>query len=637
MRQCGFAISGFAVVPGRLSTSLFVLLAGLVLPAAALRADELNVVIQGVQEPILGNVRALVEPFRLTGAGRLSRRRLEAFRVRAEDNARLALRPYGYYRPVVNAQVVPAGERAWRLELAIDPGPPITIAESAVDVTGPGAQLDELRAWRRDWPLRPGAVLVQPTWDEQKQKALDIAADRGYLLASFPRKRMAIDLERNEARLDLQLDTGERAVMGEVTFRQDVVRPSILQPVPRFEPGDPYDAWLMERFRIDLWRTGYFRNIEVVEQRDLDASPPRVDLDVRLEPRPPNTWQGTVGIGSDTGVRGQLGWNRHLISERGDSLRVNTGWQAHNNQFIVQGGYRVPRETRSKQAWIAEAMLRRETQDFLIRDSIEDETLYDLGSNDYDDYSFRVGRERVYDWQRGYRQLFETMYAQYLYERVDFRPAPDVKVRGQGSSSVVLGIEYDMPYSTGQGFDIEGYHHRAWAFASNESWGSDRDFAQLYASTNWNFRAGERWKFLFRAEAGYSKADVREIEVLIEDRPVLLSVTSLPNLFRFKAGGSTSVRGYGYERLSNNNIGSNHIATLSAETEYRVLQNWSVAAFMDAGNAFNDWSNVSLKKGYGFGVRWYTIAGAMRFDVARAMDLPGDPWRIHFTIGTSLL
>lgn len=624
-------------MPGRLSPSLLVLLAALALPATGARADELEVVITGVTEPVLANVKAYVEPFRLTGTGRLSRRRLETFRLRAEDNARQALRPYGYYQPVITSRMVPKGERAWRLEVAIEPGPPVVIAQAAVEVTGPGAELAELRAWLRGWPLRPEAILVQPLWDEQKQKALDIAADHGYLLASFPRKRMAIDLERNEARLDLQLDTGERAVMGEVTFQQDVIRPGILQSVPRFAPGDPYDAWLMERFRVELWRAGYFRSIEVVEQRDLEASPPRVDLDVRLEPRPPNTWQGTVGVGSDTGIRGQLRWDRHLISERGDSFRMNTGWQDHNNQFFLQGGYRVPRETRSKQAWIAEAMLKRETQDLLIRDSIEDETLFDLGSNDFQDYSFRVGRQRTYDRKRGYHQLFETMYLQYLFERVDFRPAPDVRVRGQGSSSFVLGVDYDMPYSTGQGFDTEGFRHRAWAFTSNEAWGSDLDFAQIYLGTNWNFRAGERWRFLFRAEAGYSDAEVQTIETIIEDRPVALSVTTLPNLFRFKAGGSTSVRGYGYERLSNNNIGSNHIVTVSAEAEYRVLEKWSVAAFMDAGNAFNDWSALSLKKGYGFGVRWYTIAGAMRLDVARAMDLSGEPWRIHFTIGTSLL
>jgi translocation and assembly module TamA len=46
---------------------------------------------------------------------------------------------------------------------------------------------------------------------------------------------------------------------------------------------------------------------------------------------------------------------------------------------------------------------------------------------------------------------------------------------------------------------------------------------------------------------------------------------------------------------------------------------------------------MNLKKGAGLGVRWYSIAGAMRLDFARALDEPGNPWRIHFTIGTPLL
>jgi len=136
---------------------------------------------------------------------------------------------------------------------------------------------------------------------------------------------------------------------------------------------------------------------------------------------------------------------------------------------------------------------------------------------------------------------------------------------------------------------------------------------------------------------GYTDAKVSDIEVEIDDKLVNLSVTQLPNLYRFKAGGSTSVRGYNFETLSNNNIGSNNIVTASAEVEMKVLRNWSVAAFFDVGNAFNDWDEMDLKRGIGVGVRWYTIAGAIRVDVARGLDLPDKPWRIHFTIGTSLL
>jgi translocation and assembly module TamA len=194
-----------------------------------------------------------------------------------------------------------------------------------------------------------------------------------------------------------------------------------------------------------------------------------------------------------------------------------------------------------------------------------------------------------------------------------------------------------MPYVRGQGFETTGMHHRAWAFTSNESWGSDIDFSQIYFSSRWNIKKGNRWKFLLRGEVGYTDARVEDAVVEIEETLVSLSVTELPNIYRFKAGGSSSVRGYAFERLSTNNIGSNNVFTASAEVEMRILQNWSVAAFLDVGNAFNDWDHMDLKKGIGMGIRWYTIAGAVRVDFAQALDLPDKPWRIHFTIGTSLL
>ena len=114
-------------------------------------------------------------------------------------------------------------------------------------------------------------------------------------------------------------------------------------------------------------------------------------------------------------------------------------------------------------------------------------------------------------------------------------------------------------------------------------------------------------------------------------------MTELPSLYRFKAGGSTSVRGYDFESLSSNGIGSNNIITASAEVEYMFRPNWSLAAFIDVGNAFNDWGKVDLKKGAGVGIRWYSIAGPIRVDVAQGLDHPDKPWLIHFTIGTPLL
>ncbi|MSQ98016.1 MAG: outer membrane protein assembly factor, partial [Xanthomonadales bacterium] len=115
------------------------------------------------------------------------------------------------------------------------------------------------------------------------------------------------------------------------------------------------------------------------------------------------------------------------------------------------------------------------------------------------------------------------------------------------------------------------------------------------------------------------------------------SVTKLPSLYRFKAGGGRSVRGYGFESLSNNNVGSNNILTGSAEINWSFRKDWSVATFIDVGNAFNEWHEANLKKGVGVGLRWYSIAGPISVDVAQALSYDGHPWSINFSIGTPLL
>jgi translocation and assembly module TamA len=174
-------------------------------------------------------------------------------------------------------------------------------------------------------------------------------------------------------------------------------------------------------------------------------------------------------------------------------------------------------------------------------------------------------------------------------------------------------------------------------FASNQAIVSDVDFVQAYLSIRRSFIKGGRWKFLFRGEVGYTDAVVDDFSLDVQGAPLELSVTQLPNFYRFKAGGSASVRGYAFEELSNNNIGSNNIVTASAEIEYRLTEKWSAAAFADIGNAFNDWSDPELKLGVGVGIRWYSIAGPIRLDVAQARDFADQPWRVHLTIGTPLL
>jgi len=611
-------------------------------------ADELSIQVEGVKDPLLSNVRGRVTPLQVSGNVRLSKRRLQRIAEQAEREALLALRPYGFYRAVVTTSTAAAGEDRWRMNLRIDPGPALTVTSVFIEVAGPGAGLAELESWKKEWPLTVGRVMDQTIWEAQKQRALDLAESHGYLGAEFSEQVIAVDLENYTASLRLALDSGEQAVMGTVSYEQDAVRPGILELLPRFREGQAYDAWLLEKFRLDLWRTGYFDNVELIEERRLEEQPPRVNLVVRAQRRVPNTYQGSLGFGTDTGARAQLLWSRYLLSERGDHFNMGVGWQQKFNEYSFRSNYQVPRQAAAREFWTGDLLINRKRQDVSVKESDTSEDYIELTSGDVTDYSLKAGRLIVRDFERGYQQVFETWYGQFLYETVAFDlddVARDLGYGGQdelgryteGALSLALGVNWDWPYMRGSGFETVGHHQRAWITVANGAWGSEKDFNQVYVSTRWHHMLGERWKLLLSGELGYTDATVNDVELVLPGQTLRLSVTDLPNLYRFKAGGSRSVRGYAFESLSNNGLGSNNIVVASAEIEMSFRPDWSLAAFFDAGNAFNDWGDYELRKGVGVGIRWYSIVGPIRLDIAQGLDLQGDPWRIHFTIGTPLL
>jgi len=632
-------------------STLRTLLFACLLAASPAYGNQLEIVVQGVEDPLLANVRARTQSFRISGNTRLLRRRLEQMRADAERRAGSALRPFGYYHAVVSSELHSTGDNNWEIILLIDKGPPVIISDYRVNVSGPGDGDESLLDWKANWPLTSGVILNQATWEEQKENALSLAEAHGYLGAGFKEQVIELDLVQNRANLILTLDTGEQAVMGSIVYKQDLVNPKVLETLPRFSAGQPYDAWLMEQFRLDLWRTGYFNNIEVVEERRLEDSPPRVNLVVNMEPRKRNTYQGSFGYGSDTGIRLQAMWSRHLLSSRGDSLDVGVGWQEQYNERTFRTNYRLPRRVSGRQYWTAELLFRTENQEFKVRPSGQSDQIFTIARGNVDDFSFKPGWLRIRNVRRGHQQVFERWFVQYLKEKSLFRlgeePLPeysgllttedDLTQVSRDIDSLSIGVSWDWPVIRGNGFETVGHSLKARIFTSNTAWGSDIDFSQAYLSSRWNTIWGDRWKFLVRGEIGYSDAHVFERLVEAEGEVIRLSVTELPFAYRFKAGGSQSVRGYGFEDLSNNNIGSNNIVTASAEIELRIVENWSVAAFFDTGNAFNDWGALKFKKGAGVGIRWYSIAGAMRLDFAQALDEPGKPWRIHFTIGSPLL
>ncbi|HKJ19654.1 MAG TPA: BamA/TamA family outer membrane protein [Woeseiaceae bacterium] len=619
----------------------------LVLCATNVAADELEYVVKGVEDPLKANVLSHLERIQIGRDARLADRDYAEVIANAEKRARTALRPFGYYRPDVRGQVQHRSDNTLRLTLSINAGPPMIVTAADVQVVGAGANREEFRKWRDSWPLGPGSVLNQPLWEERKVHAIESAEALGYRGVEFSEHAIELDLDENAAVLRLTLDTGPQYVFGDIDFGEHLLKSGILESIPRFSKGEPYRSRLVDMFRIDLWKTRYFSSVDVTELDQPAGSPPQVNLKVELETEHRDVYQGSVGTGTDTGLRLQAQWSRTPVSRNGDRLDVGLGWQNADEEFSAHTNYRRPRLTRQRQYWVAEFLAKLENMDLEIKRFPEDEDYIKIGNGDVTDFNFLVGRLKIRNLERGDQQMFETVYVQFLNsgQTFDLLLLPPQlesdyeRLINNTDNNFSLGYKANLTDVWGKGFDTEGRRDRAWIFHSNKALGSAREFTQAYLGTRRIYRKGEHWKFLVRGEVGYTQASVDNLDIDfgIGDGPVRVSVTELPSFYRFKAGGSESVRGYGFETLSNNDIGSNHIITASIEVERKVFRRWSAAAFFDIGNAFNEWKDPDLRKGAGFGIRWYSIAGPVSLDYARALDVAGKPWRIHFTIGTPLL
>ena len=124
---------------------------------------------------------------------------------------------------------------------------------------------------------------------------------------------------------------------------------------------------------------------------------------------------------------------------------------------------------------------------------------------------------------------------------------------------------------------------------------------------------------------------------------------SLPANRRLYGGGSGSVRGYGFQKLSPLNtdgkpIGGKSLFEFGIEPRFRVDKNWGGVVFIEGGTVSADsvpTFDSNLLFGAGFGVRYYTDFGPIRADVAfpfkRRKDSKGNTidsaFQLYISIG----
>jgi translocation and assembly module TamA len=117
---------------------------------------------------------------------------------------------------------------------------------------------------------------------------------------------------------------------------------------------------------------------------------------------------------------------------------------------------------------------------------------------------------------------------------------------------------------------------------------------------------------------------------------------SLPPDQRFYAGGSATIRGYGYQKVGplfpdGTPKGGNAITAGGVELRQRFGTNIGAALFVDAGQVSASLRGVpgEFRVGYGVGVRYFTPIGPIRLDVAfpTVRGPYDDPYELYIGLG----
>ncbi|HXH02870.1 MAG TPA: autotransporter assembly complex family protein [Candidatus Competibacteraceae bacterium] len=582
------------------SALLSLLAAGLCLGApgrAEDAADKLRVSVEGLEGELRANALAFLGIERFDGKAAPSVERLRWLHQQAEEELRRALQPFGYYRPHIDSSLE-HDAAGWRARYRVVPGEPVRIASLRLELAGEARQDPAYQRLLANPPLRQGEVLVHARYEQLKSELQSLAAERGYFDARLVESRVRVDLAAYRADVMLRFDSGPRYRLGEVRFSDTPLDPDLLRRYLTLEPGEPYQASRLLELQSDLIASEYFEQVMVNASPD-QAGPDRtLPVTVDLEMRKRNLYTFGLGYGTDTGMRGKASVERRWINRRGHRLKGEM--LASQIKQNLSAEYIIPGADPRTDSYNARIGYQAEDSD------VKDSQTALLGVS----YVRQDGK-----WRK-------TLSLDYLWEK--FKIGEDE----QESKLLLPGAQWSRVEADDRLFVTRGYRLDLSLRGAYEPLLADVSFLQARMSGKWVVPLWAEGRMLLRGDLGTTW--------VVDDA----DFQRIPTSLRFYAGGDNSVRGYSLDSIGPRDaegevVGGRHLLVGSLEYEHRIAEKWSMAAFVDAGDAF-DSATPELKTGVGLGVRWRSPVGPVRVDLASGLDEPGDSVRLHLTIGPDL-
>ncbi|KUZ87133.1 hypothetical protein WI40_02910 [Burkholderia ubonensis] len=500
----------------------------------------------------------------------------------------------GYFSPVVRTDVrTRDGKRS--VQIAVDPGPQTVV--SSVDLTfkGPVGSEDPKQetATRFAFSLKTGEPFTQAGWDAAKGAALRQLQSRRYLGAKITASEARVDPRTQHATLAVTFDSGPTFTIGKVDVEGVRRYPEkIVTNVNPLSEGEIYDVQRITELQRQLQNTPYYASVAIDVGNDTEK-PDRTPVHVKVSEYPYNSVRGGVGYATDTGPHIQGSYT--YLDTFGAAWPLTVSGRLDQIQQYGQVQLSMPPGPR---AWTNSVLASYTNTD------VSDTRIY----------SARVGVQRTRTGQ----------YIDYAYSLMFYQDR--LKQNGAGptmSRALVPQWAWTRRNVDDPLFPRSGNLIHAEAGFAIKNVLTDQTFIRGYARGQQYVPIGKRDLFVFRAELG---------GVFTSG-----SSTGVPASLLFRAGGSNSVRGYGYQSIGNSVAGSvlptKYLTTGTAEYQHWFNRDWGAATFFDVGTATDAWGEKVFYKGVGIGARWRSPVGPINVDLA--YGLRNHSVRPYLTLGVA--
>ena len=522
---------------------------------------------------------------------------------RAAERAENYLNSLGYYAPEIAFAVEPGTPPTGRVR--IEPGPRFRLADIAVETGDAPLSDDADLALEQVRILQPGDAAVPKSILAEEAGLIAALKAVGYAEAqALPRTVIG---DREQATLDLtyNLAPGPRIRLGEVIYSDGTrTRRDYLDRLVPFETNELYTLQSLAGLTRRLNATRLYRLASV----RLDETPAGMtesgdeirNVQVEIEERDRYTLTSGTSFSTSEGPGLTASLTRRNATRRGDTLSGAMTLATLERAFEVD--WRIPNVTAFDRTLVLSADIGREETDAFDKEAISLSGAFEVRASRRLTYTLGAASEVTRE-EDAFEQRDQQILSTSLGVRLDYANDPLDATKGwridaRGEPGIVIG-DREAQYLSLNG-QISAYQPL------------DREQHFVIAT---RLRSG----FVYGA-----------------------ALSDLPVSRRFFAGGGGSARGFEFQSVGPRDdegvpTGGRGLMEVSGELRWRRDGPLGFVAFLD-GASVTENEGVSLsdvRYSAGLGVRYDTVIGPLRFDIATPLDpRDGDaPIQLYVSVG----